>query len=93
MLHVVLFSGAVCHSYAFGKIPLRIRKCYVNISQPLLIHKLESFLNYNQQNAKFLEFLFLQTLYTFQTVLQPIIKSTNPYVQLQGLSTNTAAGC
>jgi hypothetical protein len=36
-------------------------------------------------------YLFLQTLYMFQAVPPPIIRSTKLYIQLQVLSTNTAA--
>jgi len=36
-------------------------------------------------------YLFLQTLYMFQAVPPPIIRSTYVYIQLQVLSTNTAA--
>jgi hypothetical protein len=32
--------------------------------------------NYNQQDATFLIYLFLQTLYMFQAFLAPIIRST-----------------
>ena len=38
-------------------------------------------------------YLFLQTLYMFQAVPPPIIRSTYLYIQLQILSTNTAASC
>ena len=41
----------------------------------------------------FLIYLFLQMLYMFQTVPPPIIRSTQLYIQLQGLATNTAASC
>ena len=47
--------------------------------------------NYNQQEATFLDLLFLQTLYMFQAVPPPIIRSTELYVHLQVLSTNTVA--
>ena len=49
--------------------------------------------NYNQQDAKFLIHLFLQTLCMFQEFPPPIIRSTQLYIQLQVLSTNTAASC
>jgi len=42
---------------------------------------------------RFLINLFLQTLYMFQAVSPPIIRSTQLYIQLQVLSTNTAASC
>jgi len=48
--------------------------------------------NYNQHDATFLD-LFLQTLYMFQAVTPPIIRSTQLYIQLQVLSNNTAASC
>jgi hypothetical protein len=38
-------------------------------------------------------YLFLNTLYMFQAVPPPIIRSTQLYKQLQVLSTNTAASC
>ena len=41
----------------------------------------------------FLIYLFLQMLYMFQAVPPPIIRSTQLYIQLQVLSTNTAASC
>jgi hypothetical protein len=41
----------------------------------------------------FLIYLFLQTLYMFQAVPPPIIRSTQLYIQLQVLSTSTAACC
>ena len=40
---------------------------------------------------RFLIYVFLQTLYMFQTVSPPIIRSTKLYIQLQVLSTNIAA--
>jgi hypothetical protein len=40
---------------------------------------------------RFLIYLFLETLYTFQAVTPPIIRSTQLYKQLQLLSTTTAA--
>jgi len=47
--------------------------------------------NYSQQEATFfLIYLFLQTLFMFQAVPPPIIRSTLLYIQLQVLSTNTA---
>ena len=42
---------------------------------------------------RFLMYLFLQTLYMFQAVPSPIIRSTELYIELQVLSTNTAASC
>jgi len=42
---------------------------------------------------RFLNYLFLKTLYMFQAVPPPIIRSTQLYKQLQLLSTNTAASC
>ena len=42
---------------------------------------------------RFLIYLFLNMLYTFQAVPPPIIRSTQLYRQLQVLSTNTAASC
>ena len=42
---------------------------------------------------RFLIYLFLQTLYVFQAVPPPIISNTKLYIQLQVLSTNTAACC
>ena len=42
---------------------------------------------------RFLIYLFLQTLYMFQPVPLPIIRSTQLYIQLQVLSTNTVACC
>jgi len=51
------------------------------------------FPNYSQQDATLLIYLFLQTLYMFQAVAPPIIRSTQLYIQLQVLSTNTAASC
>ena len=48
--------------------------------------------NHNQQDATFLD-LFLQTLYVFQVVPLPIIRSTYLYIQLQVLSINTGASC
>jgi len=41
----------------------------------------------------FLIYLFLQTLYMFQAVSPPIIRSTKLYIELQVLSINTAANC
>jgi len=41
----------------------------------------------------FFIYLFLQTLYMFQAVLPPIIRSIKQYMQLQVLSTKTAASC
>ena len=41
----------------------------------------------------FLIYLFLQVPYVFQAVPPPIIRSTQLYIQLQLLSTNTAACC
>ena len=41
----------------------------------------------------FLIYLFLHTLYMFQAVPPPIIRSTQLYIQLQVLTTNTAACC
>jgi hypothetical protein len=50
--------------------------------------------NYSQQDVTLLDiYLFLQTLYMFQAVPPPIIRSTTLYIQLQVLYTNTAAGC
>jgi hypothetical protein len=49
--------------------------------------------NYSQQDATFLICLFLQKLYMFQAVPPPILRSTQLYIQLQVLSTNTAASC
>ena len=40
---------------------------------------------------RFLIYLFLQTLYTFQAIPPPIIRSKQLYIQLQVLSTITAA--
>jgi len=37
--------------------------------------------------------LFLQTLYMFQAVPPPIIRSTQLYIQRQVLSTNIGASC
>ena len=51
------------------------------------------FPSYNQQEATFLDFLLLQMLYMFQAVPPPIIRSTQLYIQLQVLSTSTAASC
>ena len=42
---------------------------------------------------RFLIYLFLQTLCMFQAVPPPIIWSTEVNIQLQVLSTNTAASC
>jgi len=42
---------------------------------------------------RFLIYLFLQTLYMLQAVPPPIINCTQLYIQLQLLSTNTAACC
>jgi hypothetical protein len=42
---------------------------------------------------RFLIYLFSQTLYMFQAVPPPIIRSTQLYIQVQVLSTNTAASC
>ena len=39
---------------------------------------------------RFLIYSFLQTLYMFQAVPPPIVRSTELYIQLQVLSTNTA---
>ena len=50
-------------------------------------------INYNQQDATALIYLFLQTLYMSQAIPPPIIRSTQLYIQLQVLSTNTAAWC
>jgi len=41
----------------------------------------------------FLIYLLLQTLYMFQAVPPPIIRSIQLYIQIQVLSTNTAASC
>jgi len=41
---------------------------------------------------RFLIYLFLQTLNMFQAVPPPIIRSTELFIQLQVLSTNTAEG-
>jgi len=52
--------------------------------------------NYSQQDATFpylFIYLFLQTLHIYQAVSPPIIRSTQLYIQLQVLSTNTAASC
>ena len=49
--------------------------------------------NYSQQYATLFIYLFLQTLYMFQAVPPPIIMSTQLYIELQVLSTNTAASC
>jgi hypothetical protein len=49
--------------------------------------------NYSQQDATFLIYLFLQTLYTFQAVSPPINRSTQLHIQFRVLSTNTAASC
>jgi len=52
--------------------------------------------NYKLQptRCKFsLTYLFLQTLYMFQVVPPPIIKSTQLCIQLQVLSTNSGASC
>ena len=38
-------------------------------------------------------YLYLQTLYKFQAVPPPIIRSTQLYIQLQVLSNNTAVSC
>ena len=43
------------------------------------------------RRKRFLIYLFLQMLYMFQAVPPPIIGSTKLYIQLQVLSTNTAA--
>jgi len=50
--------------------------------------------NYSQQDATF-TYIFLKTLYMFQAVPTPIIRSkhTQLYKELQVLSTNTAASC
>ena len=42
---------------------------------------------------RFLVYLFLKMLCMFQAVPPPIIRSTELYIQLQILSTNTAACC
>ena len=42
---------------------------------------------------RFLIYLFLQMLYMFHALPPPIIRSTELYIQLQVLSTNTAACC
>ena len=42
---------------------------------------------------RFLIYLFLQMLYMFQAASPPIIRSTKLYIQLQVLSTKTAACC
>ena len=42
---------------------------------------------------RFLIYLFLQMFYMFQAVPPPIIRSTELYIQLRVLSTNTAASC
>jgi len=42
---------------------------------------------------RFLIYLFLQTLYMFQAVPQPIIRSNITVYTGQLLSTDTAAGC
>ena len=42
---------------------------------------------------RFLIYLFLQMLFMFQAVPPPIVRSTGLYIQLQVLSTNTAACC
>jgi hypothetical protein len=47
-------------------------------------------LKYNQQDATF-SIYFYKLLYMFQAVSPPIIRSTKLYIQLQALSTNTAA--
>jgi len=42
------------------------------------------FLEYNQQNVRFLKFIyFCKTLYMFQTVFPPIIRSTKLHIQRQ----------
>jgi hypothetical protein len=45
------------------------------------------------KKQRLLIYLFLQTLYMFQPVPPPIIRSTELYIQLQVLSNNTAASC
>ena len=49
--------------------------------------------NYYQKVQRFLIYLFLQMLYMFQAVPPPIIRSTQLCIQLQVLSTNSAACC
>ena len=48
---------------------------------------------YSNKKQRFLIDLFLQTLYMFKAVPPPIIRSTQLYIQLQVLSTDTAASC
>ena len=45
------------------------------------------------KKQRFFIYLFLQTLYMFQAVPPPIIRSTKLSIQLQVLSTNIAACC
>jgi hypothetical protein len=49
--------------------------------------------NFSQQDATFLIYLFLQTLYMFQAVSPHINRSTHLHIQLRVLSSNTAASC
>ena len=51
------------------------------------------FPNYINKMQRFLIYLFLQMLYMLQAVPPPNIRSTELYIQLQVLSTNTAASC
>jgi len=51
------------------------------------------FPSYNQQDAMILDLFISTDIYMFQAVPPPIIRSTKLYIQLQVLSTNTAATC
>jgi len=49
--------------------------------------------NYSQQDAAFLDLFIFTDALCFQAVPPPIIRSTQLYIQLQVLSTNTATSC
>ena len=51
------------------------------------------FTSHNQQDATFLNYLFLQMLYMFQVVPPSSSGAQKLYIQLQVLSTNTAVCC
>jgi hypothetical protein len=92
---LIAFGKAVVYAYRMQSIGSEI---FAGSARPthMLCFKLEEACRFQittNKMQRFLIYLFLQTLYMFQAIPPPIIRSTQLYVQLQVLSTNTAASC
>ena len=79
-----------------SKTEILVSRCWLCVRNIRVLLSMDTF-GYFQITAnkmqRFLIYLLLQTLYMFQVVPPPIIKSTQLCIQLQVLSTNSGASC